>query len=202
ADLEEARRKIKRASIGLPALFAVEYAMARLLERWGVKADAMIGHSLGEYVAACLAGVFSLEDVLEIVRLRGELFEELPKGGMVSVEATEEEVRGIIGERLSIAAINGPRQLVVSGEEEAIVWMCRQMEQAGIEHRRVQIEVAAHSPLVDGVLDRYEEYVRGVRKEGPLIRYVSNVSGKWVKKEEAADARYWRRQLRECVRFS
>jgi phthiocerol/phenolphthiocerol synthesis type-I polyketide synthase E len=202
AKLEEAIRQMKRPSIGLPALFAVEYAMARQLDKWGVKADAMIGHSLGEYTAACLAGVFTLEDVLKIVRLRGELFEELPKGGMVSIDADEEEVRGMIGEGVSIAAVNGPRQVVVSGKEEAIVWLCQQMEQIRIEHRRVQIEVAAHSPLVERVLDRYEEFVRGVRKEEPRMRYVSNVSGKWVKKEDVIDARYWRRQLRECVRFS
>jgi len=201
-EMEEARRRMKRTSVGLPALFAVEYAMAKRLERWGIKAEAMIGHSLGEYVAACLAGVFSLEDVLKIVRLRGELFEELPKGGMVSVGVEEEKVRGMIGEELSIAAVNGPDQVVVSGEEEAIAALCRRMEVAGIEHQRVQIEVAAHSRLVEGILDRYENYVRGVRKEEPSRRYISNVSGRWVKAEEATDAGYWRRQLRECVRFS
>jgi len=200
--LEEAQRLMKRTSIGLPALFTVEYAMARQLERWGIKADAMIGHSLGEYVAACLAGVFSLEDVLKLVRLRGVLFEELPRGAMVSVGADEEEVRGMIGEELSIAAVNGPRQVVVSGEEEAVAKLCAQMGQAGIEHRRIQIEVAAHSRLVDGILDRYEEYVRGIKKEKPARRYISNLSGKWVKEEEVTDAGYWRRQLRECVRFS
>jgi phthiocerol/phenolphthiocerol synthesis type-I polyketide synthase E len=200
--LEEAKRRMKRTSIGLPVLFAVEYAMAKQLERWGIKADAMIGHSLGEYVAACLAGVFSLEDVLKIVMLRGALFEELPKGGMVSVGAEEERVRGLIGEELSIAAVNGPQQVVVSGEEEAIAGLCGRMEQAGIEHQRVQIEVAAHSRLVEGILDRYEEHLRGVKKEEPLKQYISNVSGTWVKAEEATDAGYWRRQLRECVRFS
>jgi phthiocerol/phenolphthiocerol synthesis type-I polyketide synthase E len=199
--LEEAKWLMRRTSIGLPALFAVEYAMAKQLEKWGVKADAMIGHSLGEYVAACLAGVFSLEDVLKIVRLRGVLFEELPKGAMVSVGADEEEVGGMIGEELSIAAMNGPQQVVVSGEEEAIAKLCVQMEQAGIEHQRVQIEVAAHSRLVEGILDRYEEYVRRIKKEKPARRYISNLSGKWVKEEEATDAGYWRRQLRECVRF-
>src|SRR5262249_35208572 len=96
ARLEEAKRQMKRTSVGLPALFAVEYAMAKQLEGWGVKADAMIGHSLGESVAACLSGVFSLEDALRIVRLRGQLFEELPKGGMVSVAAGETRVRGMI----------------------------------------------------------------------------------------------------------
>jgi phthiocerol/phenolphthiocerol synthesis type-I polyketide synthase E len=202
ARLEDARRQMKRPSIGLPALFAVEYAMARQLEKWGIKADAMIGHSLGEYAAACLAGVFSLEDALKIVRLRGELFEELPKGGMVSVEVDEDEMRGMIGEELSIAAVNGPQQVVVSGEEEAIGELCQRMEQAGIEHQRVQIDVAAHSPLVERILDRYEGHVRAVKKGEPQGRYISNVSGKWVKNEEAMDARYWRRQLRESVRFS
>jgi phthiocerol/phenolphthiocerol synthesis type-I polyketide synthase E len=202
ARLEEARWQMKRPSIGLPALFVVEYAMARQLETWGIKADAMIGHSLGEYVAACLAGVFSLEEALKIVRFRGELFEELPRGGMVSVEADEGEVGGMIGEGVSIAAVNGPRQVVVSGEEEAIAVLCQRMNLIGIEHQKVHIEVAAHSPLVERILDRYEEYVRVVKKEEPSRRYISNVSGKWVKKGEATDARYWRRQLRESVRFS
>src|SRR5262249_24335976 len=153
ARLEEAKRQMKRTSVGLPALFAVEYAMAKQLEGWGVKADAMIGHSLGESVAACLSGVFSLEDVLRIVRLRGQLFEELPKGGMVSVAAGETRVRGMIGEMLSIAAVNGPEQVVVSGEEEAIEEMCRRMGQDEIEHRRIQIDVAAHSWMLEGILD-------------------------------------------------
>jgi acyl transferase domain-containing protein len=200
--LAEANKWIKRTSIGLPALFAVEYAMAKQLEQWGIKANAMIGHSLGEYVAACLAGVFSLEDVLKIVKLRGELFEELPRGGMVSVAADEGWVREMIGEGLSIAAVNGPEQVVVSGQEAAIADFCHRMEQAGMEHQRVQIEVAAHSSLVEGILDRYEDYVRGVKKEEPSERYISNVSGKWVRAEEATDAKYWRRQLRQTVRFN
>ena len=199
---EEARRLMRRTRVGLPALFAVEYAMAKQLESWGIKCEAMIGHSLGEYVAACLAGVFRLEDALKIVRVRGELFEELPRGGMVSVEAGEEEVRTMIWEELSVAAVNGPEQVVVSGEEGAIEKLCERMRRGGIEHRRVQIEVAAHSHLVDGILDRYEECVKSVKLVEPVKRYISNVSGKWVKGEEAKDAGYWRRQLRECVRFS
>jgi acyl transferase domain-containing protein len=199
---EEARKRMRRTAVGLPALFAVEYAMAKQLEGWGIKAEAMIGHSLGEYVAACLGGVFRLEDALKIVRVRGELFEELPRGGMVSVAEEEEKVRRMIGEELSIAAVNGPEQVVVSGEEEEIERLCKRMEKEGIEHQRVQIEVAAHSRLVDGILDRYEKCVRGVKREEPKKRYISNVSGKWVKGEEARDAGYWRRQLRECVRFS
>jgi phthiocerol/phenolphthiocerol synthesis type-I polyketide synthase E len=202
ASLEEAKLRMKRPSIGLPALFAVEYAMAKQLEMWGIKADAMIGHSLGEYVAACLAEVFSLEDALKIVAVRGELFEELPRGGMVSVCAKEEEVRRMIGEELSIAAVNGPQQIVVSGEEAAIAGMCEWMKQARIEYQRVQIDVAAHSHLVEGILDRYEEYVRGVEKGKPVRRYISNVSGKWVEAGEAVEAGYWRQQLRESVRFS
>lgn len=198
---DEAILQMKRTSVGLPSLFVVEYAMAKQLEGWGIKADAMIGHSLGEYVAACLAGVFRLEDVLKLVQLRGELFEELPRGGMVSVGAEEDQVRGMIGEGLSIAAVNGPEQVVVSGEEEGIMELCGRLKQLGIEHQRVHIEVAAHSRLVDGILDRYEGGVRGVKKSEPQRRYISNVSGKWVKAEEATDAGYWRRQLRESVRF-
>jgi phthiocerol/phenolphthiocerol synthesis type-I polyketide synthase E len=202
ASMEDAKRRMKRPSIGLPALFAVEYAMARQLEVWGIKADAMIGHSLGEYVAACLAGVFSLEDALKIVAVRGELFEELPRGGMLSVCAKEEEIRRMIGEELSIAAVNALEQVVVSGGEAAIAGMCERMEQAGIEYQRVQIDVAAHSHLVEGILDRYEEYVRGVEKGRPVRRYISNVSGKWVEAGEAVEPGYWRRQLRGSVRFS
>jgi phthiocerol/phenolphthiocerol synthesis type-I polyketide synthase E len=199
---EEARRVMRRTSVGLPALFAVEYAMAKQLEWWGIRAEGMIGHSLGEYVAACLGGVFSLEDALKIVKVRGELFEELPKGGMVSVAAGEEEVRRMMGGGLSIAAVNGPEQVVVSGEEEAVARICERMKAEGIEHQRVQIEVAAHSEEVEVILERYEECVRGVKREEPKRRFISNVSGKWVKEEEAKDAGYWRRQLRESVRFS
>ncbi|HKX32882.1 MAG TPA: type I polyketide synthase, partial [Blastocatellia bacterium] len=200
--LEEASRRIKRPSIGLPALFLVEYAMARQLEQWGIKADSMIGHSLGEYVAAHLAGVFSLEDALKLVRLRGELFEELPKGGMVSVTADEEQIQRLIGKELSIAAVNAPDQVVVSGAEPAVAELCRRMKQAGIEHQRIHIEVAAHSQLVEEIMDRFEEQVNRVKKEEPTRSYISNLSGTWVKPGEVTDAGYWRRQLRECVRFS
>jgi phthiocerol/phenolphthiocerol synthesis type-I polyketide synthase E len=200
--LEQAKLQIRRASVGLPALFSVEYAMAMQLANWGIEAGAMIGHSLGEYAAACLAGVFSLEDALTIVRLRGELFEESPKGGMVSVGAEENVVREMIGDELSIAAINGPQQVVVSGEDASIDAFCDRLTIAGIEHQRIHIEVAAHSHLLDGVLPRFEKYVHAIRKEKPIRRYISNVSGDWIKAEEAIDATYWRRQLRDCVRFS
>src|SRR5262249_51816645 len=121
---------------------------------------------------------------------------------MVSVGADEERVRRMIGEDLSIAAVNGPEQVVLSGREKAIEKICRQMTKDGIEHRRVQIEVAAHSRMVEGILDRFEKYVKEINKSKPTGRFISNVSGKWITAEEAIDAGYWRRQLRECVRFS
>jgi len=198
---EKARREMRRTRKGLPALFVTEYAMAMQWMKWGIRPEAVMGHSMGEYVAATIAGVFSLKDALRLVAKRGELMEEMEEGAMVSVWKSEEELKEEMGEELTIAAINGPRQCVVAGRKEEVEKYERKMEEGGEEYRRIQIEVAAHSRVVEPILERFEEYVRGLEKREPEIRMISNVSGKWMRGEEAVESRYWRRHLREGVRF-
>ncbi|WP_342381518.1 SDR family NAD(P)-dependent oxidoreductase [Myxococcus stipitatus] len=196
-----AGQRLKRTSLALPALFTVEYAMARLWESWGLKPEAVIGHSLGEYTAACLAGVFSLEDALALVVLRGKLFEELPGGGMLSVPMPEAEVRPLLGESLSLAAVNGPSQCVVAGTVEAVEALAAELARREVEFRHIPIDVAAHSHLVTPILARFQEFIGTLRRNAPTLPLMSNVTGTWMTPEEAVDPAYWTRHLRHTVRF-
>jgi acyl transferase domain-containing protein/acyl carrier protein len=186
--------------LALPALFAVEYSLAQLLMSWGIRPQAMIGHSLGEYVAACLAGVFSLEAALQVVVTRARLFAQLRPGGMLSVGLTEEEVRAELGESVSIAAINGPRLCVVSGSQAAIAAAAQRLAEKGLEYRRLHIDVAAHSQEVEPILESFRGCVEGLRLQVPQVGVMSNRTGKWAG-AEMAEAEYWVRHLRESVRF-
>jgi acyl transferase domain-containing protein len=199
---KEAAEQMKRTSVGLPALFIVEYALARLWMSWGVRPQAMIGHSLGEYVAACLAGVFSLEDALALVDLRGKLFEQLPRGGMLSLPLPEREVRPMLNGQLSLAAINGPGQCVVSGPVQAIEEMAAELAEREIEFRRIQIDVAAHSQMVEPLLQPFRRFVETLELHAPEIPFVSNVTGTWINAAEATDPDYWAQHLRRTVQFS
>ena len=143
-----------------------------------------------------------MEDGLRVVVARGRLFDRLGVGAMLSVGAGEEEVRGMLGGELSVAAVNGPRQVVVSGSAEAITEMEKELEGAGIEYGRLHIDVAAHSRMVEGILDEYGEVMKEVEKEGPRIPIISNVTGGWMSEEEARSWEYWVKQLRGTVRFS
>ncbi|AEI67131.1 type I polyketide synthase [Corallococcus macrosporus] len=197
----DAGAPLPRPSVGLPALFTVEYALAKLWESWGVRPEAMIGHSMGEYVAACLAGVFTLEDALALVAERGRLFEQLPSGAMVSVALSEQELLPMLGERLSLAAVNGPTQCVVAGDTASVDALAADLAARGIEHRRVHIDVAAHSHLIDSILPAFAAFVGRLKLQTPTQRFVSGVTGTWVTEEEATDPRYWVRHLRQTVRF-
>ncbi|MCE9667447.1 SDR family NAD(P)-dependent oxidoreductase [Myxococcus stipitatus] len=197
----DAVQRLKRTSLALPALFTVEYALAQLWQSWGVRPEALIGHSLGEYAAACLAGVFSLEDALALVVLRGKLFEELPGGGMLSVPLPESEVRPLLGTTLSIAAMNGPAQCAVAGSVEAVEALAAELTRREVEFRHIPIDVAAHSHLVEPLLARFQAFVGTLRRNPPSLPIVSNVSGTWMTPEEAVDPAYWARHLRQTVRF-
>ncbi|NVJ15304.1 type I polyketide synthase, partial [Myxococcus sp. AM010] len=197
----EAVQRLKRTSLALPALFTVEYALARLWQSWGVKPEALIGHSLGEYAAACLAGIFSLEDALALVVLRGQLFEELPGGGMLSVPLPEAELRPLLGASLSIAAMNGPAQCAVAGTVEAVEALAAELTNREVEFRHIPIDVAAHSHLVEPILARFQSFVGTLTRNAPTLPLVSNVTGTWMTPEEAVDPAYWTRHLRQTVRF-
>nr|AFU82614.1 mixed NRPS PKS [Streptomyces sp. K01-0509] len=188
-----------------PALFAVEFALAELWESWGVRPDVMIGHSLGEYVAACRAGVFSLEDALTLVAERGRLMQELPAGGrMVSVAAPERDVAELIAPypaEVSIAAVNGARSTVVSGAGEAVAAIVAQLVERGVRHRELTVSHAFHSPLMEPVLARFAEVAGAVEYRAPHTPVVSNVTGEVIG-AEMARAEYWVDHVMRPVRFS
>ena len=200
-DEPETGSRIKETSLALPALFTIEYAAAQLLISWGVAPTAMIGHSMGEYVAACLADVFSLEDALALVVERARLFEKLPRGGMVSVPLPADRVRDLLHEELCFAAVNGPGECVVSGPVSAIEAFMARLDQYQIEHRRLQINVAAHSRMVGGIVAEFIQFVAKRRPRAPKTPFISNVTGTWITAEQAADPAFWGRQLRETVQF-
>jgi acyl transferase domain-containing protein/thioesterase domain-containing protein len=198
---EAGAQRLRQTSVALPALFTIEYALAKLWISWGIKPHAMIGHSLGEYVAACLSGVISLKDALSLVALRGQLFETLPPGAMLSVPLSEAELSPLMNGKLSIAAINGASQCVVSGESDAIDRFASALNEREIETRRLHIDVAAHSQTVEPILDEFTTFVKKLRFQKPGIPYVSNVTGDWIAADEVTP-NYWRTHLRHTVRFA
>ncbi len=202
ADVEAAAEQLRRPLLALPTLFATEYALAQLWMSWGVEPAAMTGHSMGEYTAACLAGVFTLEDALRVVTLRGRLFETLPPGGMLSVPMAEDAVRPLLGDELSIAAINGPELCVVSGGDAAIERAAERFEAKEIEFRRLKIDVAAHSSELEPILEEFRRGVGELSLSAPERPFVSNVSGTWARPEEVVTPEYWVQHLRRTVRFA
>ena len=200
--VEEHKRLLNQTHITQPALFTIGYALAQLWMSWGVKPAAMLGHSLGEYVAATLAGVFSLEDALALVSLRGRLMEEMPQGAMLALNMGANDLQPLLGDSLSIAAINADDQVVVSGPCGAIA----KLEHYAAEHntftRRLETARAFHSKMLDPIVQPYVDAVRRVGLRKPGINFVSNVTGTWITDDEAVDPEYWGKQLCEAVRFS
>ncbi|NEO77838.1 type I polyketide synthase [Moorena sp. SIO4G3] len=189
-----------------PALFAIEYALFKLWESWGIKPDIVMGHSVGEYVAATVAGIFSLEDGLKLIAMRGRLIQQLPPGGeMVSVMASEFQVKEAIREynsQVTIAGINGPESIVISSESGAMAAICNKLEAMGVKTKQLQVSHAFHSPLMEPILAEFETVAREVTYSQPRIALISNVSGKKVGPEEITTAEYWVRHVREPVRFA
>ncbi len=188
-----------------PALFAVEYALAKLWESWGIKPSIVMGHSVGEYVAACISGVFTLEEGLKLIAMRGQLMQRLPPGGqMVSVLASETQVKAVIknySKQVSIAAFNGQRSIVISGEIEALAAICSQLESLGIKTKTLQVSHAFHSPLMEPMIAEFEAIAKRVTYRQPKIPLVSNVTGIKVG-EEVSTAQYWVNHIKEPVRFA
>ena len=185
-----------------PALFVVEYALARLWIGLGIQPTAMLGHSVGEFVAATLAGVFSLEDALRLVAARGRLMQDLPRGSMLSVRLGEDCLAGYLGAELSVAAVNGPNLTVVAGTDKAVSELAAQFEQEGIACRRLRTSHAFHSHMMDQVRAPFAELARGVHLNPPTVPFISSVTGTWITDAEATDPEYWASHLRQPVQFS
>jgi len=193
---------IHRTAMTQPALFVLEYALARTWMAWGILPVAMIGHSIGEYVAACLSGLFSLEDALAVVAMRGRLMQESAPGGMAAVPLSETELRPLLPPGLDLAAVNAPTQCVVSGPQESLTRFEDDLAARGTKLRRLSTSHAFHSAMMEPMLARFSSVLSGVTFREARIPWVSNVTGGWIGRDEAADPAYWVRHLRGTVRFS
>ncbi|MEA5617545.1 SDR family NAD(P)-dependent oxidoreductase [Cronbergia sp. UHCC 0137] len=194
--------EINRTTVAQPALFVIEYALAKLWISWGIQPQAMIGHSIGEYVAATLAGVFSLPDALKLVALRGRLMQQCPTGGMVSVGMSAAKLQPLLTGNLVIAAFNAPELCIVSGTEAEISQLEQNLNQQGISNRRLQTSHAFHSPLMESIITPFIAAFQEIQLKTPKIPFISNVTGTWITPEQATDPHYWGNHLRQPVQFA
>ncbi|KQV51925.1 non-ribosomal peptide synthetase/type I polyketide synthase [Massilia sp. Root335] len=196
----DAARRLAQTALTQPAMFVVEYALARQLMAWGVQPHAMMGHSLGEYVAACLAGVMSLPDALKLVAVRGQLIQHLPTGAMLAVQAAPDALQPFVGAGVDLAVVNGPQSCVLAGSHEAIAALQDRLAAAGLRARVIPTSHAFHSAMLDPVLARFLAHVGEVALHPPRIPYITNVTGTWVTAQQATDPAHWVRHMRQTVR--
>jgi len=200
-EAREAGEQLTQTANTQPALFVIEYALARLWMEWGIRPQAMIGHSLGEYVAACLAGVFTLEEALALVAARGRLMQKMPQGAMLAVPLSEAAARRLLGRRLSLAAVNGPSRCVVSGATDDVSELERDLSDEGVECLRLYTSRAFHSAMMEAVVRPFTDLVAKVALKPPRMACLSNVTGTWMTAADATDPAYWGRHLCSTVRF-
>jgi amino acid adenylation domain-containing protein len=193
---------LDRTEATQPALFALEWALARTWMAWGVTPQAMLGHSLGEYVAATLAGVFALPDALALVAARGRLIGSLPGGAMLAVPLPAAELAPLLDGGLALAAVNGPSRSVLSGPEEAVAALQDRLARRGVAGRRLAVSHAFHSAMMDPILPVFAAEVRKLELRPTTIPFLSNLTGRWIQPGEATDPDYWVRHLRGTVRFA
>jgi len=199
--LEDTQR-INRTEIAQVVIFIFEYAMAKLLMEWGIEPYAMIGHSIGEYTAACLSGVFSLEDALKTVVCRGKLMQKMPPGSMLSIPLPEEELKPFLDDDVSLAAVNSSSHCVVSGNDKSIDSVMSKLKEMEYESTLLHTSHAFHSPMMEPILNEFKEHVDKVELKEPQIPYISNITGKWITPAETSNPEYWVKHLRNTVRFS
>ncbi|NEQ40108.1 MAG: type I polyketide synthase [Okeania sp. SIO3I5] len=204
-EIDEASSLLDRTDYTQPALFAIEYALAQLWQSWGIQPDVVMGHSVGEYVAATVAGIFSLEDGLKLIAMRGQLMQKLPANGkMVSVMASEAKLRHLITphqDKIAIAAINGPESVVISGEVEAIDTIVKNLELDGIKTKALQVSHAFHSPLMEPMLAEFEAVAKEITYSQPRISLISNTTGSMAD-NSIATAKYWVNHILQPVKFA
>ncbi|THD83625.1 SDR family NAD(P)-dependent oxidoreductase [Aliigemmobacter aestuarii] len=197
----QANERLKKPSVQLPLIMITEYALAKMYEGWGITPAALIGHSMGENTAACLAGVIGFEDCIGLVHLRGRLFDTVPAGGMVSVPLDEAALAAYLTDDLDLASVNAPGLCVVSGPDAALDGLVRRLADAGIETQRIQIDIAAHSRMLDPILTEFGDYLRSIRLNPPALPIVSNRTGLPLTDDQATDPEYWVAHLRNTVLF-
>jgi acyl transferase domain-containing protein/acyl carrier protein len=202
SDEESASSRLNETWLTQPALFVIEYATAKLLLSWGIEPQAMIGHSIGEYVAATLAETLTLEDALLLVTRRGALMQSQPRGAMLSVLVSAEELRPHLGPGIDVAAINAPGSCVLSGREDDIQLTEQRLKELGYSYIRLSVSHAFHSDMMTPAVSPFEDVVRKIKLRRPKIPFISNVTGTWITDAQAADPHYWARHLRETVRFA
>ncbi|KAA3658818.1 MAG: aminotransferase class III-fold pyridoxal phosphate-dependent enzyme, partial [Chloroflexi bacterium] len=201
-DLAASAEKLKQTGLAQPAIFMVSYALAQLWESWGVQPDVMVGHSVGEFVAAALAGVFSLEDALTIIANRAQLMQDLPGGSMRAVRMTVKKLRPFLTSGISLAAHNAPGICIVSGPTEAIDAFDKRMAAQDLDTIQLHTSHAFHSEMMEPILAPFHDIVAQAKLNPPNLPIVSTVTGTWMTDEQAADPNYWVKQLRQAVLFS
>lgn len=199
---KEQRERLNQTGLAQPALFTIEYALAQLWISRGVKPDVMVGHSVGEYVAACCAGVFTLKDALTVLAKRAQLMQSMPSGSMRAVRIDEENVKKYLSDDVSVAAVNAPELCIVSGTHNAINYLDTRLASEGITSILLHTSHAFHSRMMLPVLPGFIEILSKIKFEKPKIPIISTHSGTWMNDEDAINPNYWARQLIDTVKFS
>jgi len=201
-EVDAANETLRKPSIQLPLIMIAEYALAQLWMSWGVTPDALIGHSMGENTAACVAGVLSFEDCIALVHLRGKLFDTVPAGGMLSVPISAEELTSYLDAELDLAAENGPSLSVASGPRSALERLKNKLAADKVDCQDIPIDIAAHSQMLEPILDDFRAFLQSIHLSAPSIPFISNRTGDWIKNSEATDPDYWVAHLRNTVFFA
>ncbi|MCP4151599.1 MAG: SDR family NAD(P)-dependent oxidoreductase [bacterium] len=201
-ELGEAEGKINQLFYTSPIKFIFDYSLAKLLISMGIKPHTMIGHSFGEYVAACLSGVFSLEDALTLAAFRGKLMQEMPDGAMTSITLPEDELKPLLNKKLSLAAVNTPSLCIVSGPKDEVEAFEKQIDKKGIEPLRLRVPRAGHSWMVESILEKFAGKLEQIKFNRPQVPYISGMTGEWINADEVAKPAYWLKHLRDTVKFS
>ncbi|MBA2679179.1 MAG: SDR family oxidoreductase, partial [Ktedonobacteraceae bacterium] len=194
--------RLKQTALSQPAVFVIEYALAHLFMQWGMRPQAMLGYSLGEYVAACLSGVFSLEDALKLVAGRAKLIQEMEEGAMIAVALSERSIQSYLDEQVSLAAVNGSSTCVLAGPTDAIEYLEGHLGELGIITQRVETTHAFHSTMLEPVIEPLTELMQEITFHAPTIPYISNITGTWITDEQARDPNYWAQHMCQTVRFA